>query len=116
MEHTINWSVVFGDTTIENGIRINEFLFVPIVANANRVIWATKPRGTKLFLFFRSADAALSFASKWLNAGNAEFWENVRVLEKARLIDVYNYMDEPMPTLREKLRLESVLKKVDWDN
>lgn len=116
MEHTINWSVVFGDTTIENGIRINDFLFVPIVTDANRVIWATKPRGSKSFFFFSSADAALSFASKWLNAGDAEFWDAVKDLKKTKLIDVYHYMDEPMPTLREKLRLASELKKVDWDN
>lgn len=116
MEHTINWSIKFGDTTIKNGIRINEFLFVPIVAYANRVIWATKPRGTKLFFFFSSADAALSFAQKWLNAGTDEFWDVVRDREKAKLIDVYRYMDEPMPTFREKMLLASELKKVDWDN
>ena len=116
MEHTINWNVKFGETTIENGIRINEFLFVPIVTNTNRVIWATKPKESKLFFFFCSADAAMSFAHKWLNAGTAEFWDAVRDHEKAKLIDVYHCMFEPMPTLRERMRLASELKKVDWDN
>lgn len=116
MEHTINWSITFGDTTIENGIRINDWLFVPIVTDANRVIWATKPRDSKSFFFFSSADAALSFANKWINTGNAKIWDEVRNLEKTKLIDVYNCMFEPMPTLREKMFLASELKKVDWDN
>lgn len=116
MEHTINWTIKFGETTIENGIRINEFLFVPIVTNANRVIWATKPRGSKSFFFFSSADAALAFAIKWLNAGTAEMWESVKDIEKTTLIDVYHRMSEQMPTMKEKLRLASELKRVDWDN
>lgn len=116
MEHTVNWTIKFGETTIENGIRINEFLFVPSVTNANHVIWATKPRSSRSFFFFSCADAALAFANKWLNAGTAEFWDAVKDLEKTKLIDVYHRMSEQMPTLREKLRLASELKKVDWDN
>lgn len=116
MEHTINWTVKFGETTIENGIRINGFLFVPIVTNANHVIWATKPRDSKSFFFFSCTDAALAFTKKWFNAGNAEFWELVRDNEKTKLIDVYQRMSEQMPKMKEKLRLAYELKGVDWDN
>lgn len=115
MEHTINWNVKFGETTIENGIRIKEFIFVPIITDANQIMWATKPLGSKSFFFFCSANAALRFAEKWHNFGKEEFWKEVQSLEETSLRDGCGMLGIPMPKLGERLRLASELEKVDWD-